>query len=367
MKTLIAVSVAALLPLPSQAARHMAPRPLAPRLQPRVVAGAPVPVSGRHPAHRAPGAAVVQSLRITILSTMLAGDPGRGIGEWGFAALVEADGRRLLIDTGARPGTVLQNARELGLDLSDVEALVLTHNHGDHVGGLMTLRRELQARNPRALAIAHVAPGIFTSRPGPNGREGNGLLPLRSAYEASGGSFVSHDRPTELLPGVWFTGPVPRVHPERNYGGVAAPSAAPAAPAVATGAATASAAAEDNIPEDASVVIRTAEGLVVITGCGHAGIVNIVTHAQAMVPGEQIHAVVGGLHLFAASDAQLAWTGAALKARGVDFLLGVHCTGLEATAQLRTHLGLPRSAVATGAVGATFTLGRGIDPRQLAR
>ena len=60
----------------------------------------------------------VQTLKITVLSTMLVGGPG--VGEWGFAALVEADGRRLLIDTGARPETVLSNAAELGLDLSDV-------------------------------------------------------------------------------------------------------------------------------------------------------------------------------------------------------------------------------------------------------
>src|SRR5512135_615100 len=78
--------------------------------------------------------AQVKQLKVTILSTMLADE---GIGEWGFAALLEADGHRLLVDTGARPDTVLTNLHDLGLDLSDVEQVVLTHNHGDHVGGLM--------------------------------------------------------------------------------------------------------------------------------------------------------------------------------------------------------------------------------------
>src|SRR5271154_7421395 len=71
----------------------------------------------------------VKTLKVTILSTMLADD---GIGEWGFAALVESDGHRVLVDTGARPQTVLLNARELGVDLAGVNEVVLTHNHADH-------------------------------------------------------------------------------------------------------------------------------------------------------------------------------------------------------------------------------------------
>src|SRR5215471_9038139 len=83
----------------------------------------------------------VRSLRVLVLATMLAGNPGQGgIGELVYAALVEADGHRILFDTGARPDTVLRNARELGVNLSDVQEVVLTHNHGDHVGGLLTLR-----------------------------------------------------------------------------------------------------------------------------------------------------------------------------------------------------------------------------------
>ena len=100
-------------------------------------------------------AAPVKQLKVTVLSTMLAGDPGRGVGEWGFAALLEADGHRLLIDTGARADTVLHNAAELGLDLSTVSDVVLTHNHDDHTGGLITLRRELAKQNPPALSRAN--------------------------------------------------------------------------------------------------------------------------------------------------------------------------------------------------------------------
>ena len=93
----------------------------------------------------------LRSARITILSTMLADT--RGIGEWGFAALVEADGHRLLFDTGARPETVLRNAVELGVDLAGVAEVILSHHHGDHTGGLLVLRRELGQKNPRRSGV----------------------------------------------------------------------------------------------------------------------------------------------------------------------------------------------------------------------
>src|SRR5215470_19992470 len=105
----------------------------------------------------------VRSLKIVILSTMLA-DRG-GVGEWGFAAYVEADGKPLLFDTGARPRTVLENARELGIDLSRADVVVLSHNHADHTGGLLTLRAELAKDTTTALGTAHVARGIFWPRP----------------------------------------------------------------------------------------------------------------------------------------------------------------------------------------------------------
>ena len=92
--------------------------------------------------------------------------------------------------------------------------MILSHNHGDHTGGLTTLRRELQKQNPKALSRAHVGEGIFSLRTTPDGREFNGLTPFKAEYEALGGRFIVHAKPEELAPGVWFTGPVPRKHPE---------------------------------------------------------------------------------------------------------------------------------------------------------
>ena len=137
----------------------------------------------------------VKSVEVVILSTMLT--DRAGVGEWGFSALVETDGRRILFDTGARPETVLQNARELKIDLSGVIDVILSHHHGDHVGGLVTLRRELAKGNPDALKRAYVGAGIFLSRPGPDGRETNeALRSRRSSRRWAGRSWSSSGRPS---------------------------------------------------------------------------------------------------------------------------------------------------------------------------
>lgn len=292
----------------------------------------------------------VETLRIVLLSTMLA---DRGIGEWGFAALVEADGRRLLFDTGGRPETVLDNAREMGIDLSGVTDVVLSHNHSDHTTGLLPLRRALAAKNPAALSRVHVGRGIFWSRPSAEG-EDNYVLKVRTDLEATGARFVEHDGPAELLPGVWLTGPVPRTHPERNWstrGRVATPEGL----------------VEDTIPEDQSLVFDTARGLVLLAGCGHAGVVNTVEYARKTVRAAPLHAAIGGFHLFPLDDQRLDWTADRLRDAGLENFVGAHCTGIEPVYRLRARLGLPRDRAVVGAVGASFELGKGIDPLSIAR
>lgn len=294
------------------------------------------------------------TVKVTILSTMLADTAG--IGEWGFAALVEVDGYRLLFDTGAREETVLRNAEELKLDLARINDVVLSHNHADHTGGLLTLRRNLGQSDPAALSRAHVAPGIFLPRR--NEARGdaqvNPMLAVREAYEATGAKILEHPKAEQLAPGVWVTGPITRRHAERNW-------------PKGTRIVTADGSVEDTLPEDQSVVVHAGDELVVVTGCGHAGIGNILAQAREMVPGVPVRAVVGGLHLLDADEKTLAWTAEQLRQAGVRHLLGAHCTGLETVYRLRALLELDRRSVVVGSVGSSYSSASGIDPLWLAR
>jgi 7,8-dihydropterin-6-yl-methyl-4-(beta-D-ribofuranosyl)aminobenzene 5'-phosphate synthase len=295
----------------------------------------------------------VSALKITVLVTNLAGDMHEGDGEWGYSALVEVDGHKILYDTGASADMVMKNAAALHIELSDVEEVILSHNHWDHVGGLMTLRRELARVNPRAMSRVHVGAGIFEPRLDASGVDNNGLKTIRAEYLATGGQFIVHEQPTQLYPGVWLTGPVPRPNAEKNW----IPGLTIAGPQGPI---------EDNVPEDSALLFETAEGTVILTGCGHAGIVNIAEYAKQITGGSPLLAVVGGLHLFAASDQTIHWTGEKLKSYGMRYLLAGHCTGIEATYLLRDSAGLSRKTAVVSAVGSSFMLGHGIDPRKLA-
>jgi len=306
-------------------------------------------------ADRTPAAvARVHTLKITILSTMLA--DGMELGEWGFSALVEVDGHRILFDTGAHADIVYKNTQSLGIDLKMIPEVILSHSHSDHVGGLMTLRQSVLTQNaPGALGQVHVGEGIFYPRfsEGMRGETNSSLL-LKPEYEKSGGVFVVHAQPAQLYPGVWLTGPVPRKYPEHNWSGrgkVTTPAGI----------------VEDNIPEDMALIFDTDQGLVVLTGCGHAGVVNIIEYAQVIVRPARVHALIGGIHLFDAKAETLAWTAGKLQGFGVDNLIGAHCTGIETVYRLRHDLGLDRAHAVVGAVGATFELGKGIDPVYIAR
>jgi 7,8-dihydropterin-6-yl-methyl-4-(beta-D-ribofuranosyl)aminobenzene 5'-phosphate synthase len=310
--------------------------------------GGSVFAQSQPPGSSAKAPAELQSLKVTILSTMLADE---GIGEWGFAALVEAGGKKILFDTGARPNTVLENARELKVDLSDVQDVILSHFHADHTTGLMTLRREFAKGNPAAFSRVHVGKGIFLER---RGRDTNPMIAMKKDYEATGGKFIEHDKPEEILPGVWLTGPIPRIYPEKNYGkGVEV--------------ATSGGWVEDNLPEDQSLVFNTSRGLVLLAGCGHAGIINTLEYARKFIRPAPVDAAIGGFHLYNATDEQLDWTADKLKEFQTAQILGAHCTGIESVYRLRQRIGLNRHTCVVGTVGAIFDLKDGIHTGPIAQ
>lgn len=291
---------------------------------------------------------------VTILTTnaadVVGGATGPTQGEWSFSAWVEVGDRAFLFDTGWSPRNVLENAEALGIDLSRAEDLILSHNHGDHTGGVLTLRTEMAKRDPKALSRIHVAPGIFASRPTPDGGERNPLVAMREKIEATGAEFLVHDGPTEIAPGVWVTGPVARHHEEKNY-----PSGPNMVIAQEDGQL-----APDTIPESQSLVVLAKGGPILISGCGHAGLINTLEQTRTDISDDPVQSAIGGFHLFGADDETLAWTSEQVAALELGSLLGSHCTGFEALYRIRELAGMTRESARVGAIGTKFVAGSGI-------
>jgi len=273
------------------------------------------------------------SVRITVLVDNRAGE---GLtAEHGFALWVEAGGRRLLFDTGAGKA-LAPNAAALGLDPARTQALVLSHGHWDHTGGIAWLRRQA----PLLEVFAH--PGVV--QPRYSIRDGSAraiqmpgeAMAALDALEPARVHWVQ--APLELAPGVGLTGPIPRETDFEDPGGPFYLDPEGRRP--------------DPIEDDLALWIRTGKGLVVCVGCAHAGLVNTLRQVGRLHPGEGVRAVMGGLHLGAASPRRLDRTVAALAEMGLERVVPCHCTGDDAVARLQEALG---DRVTPGAAGMSFT------------
>lgn len=293
-----------------------------------------------------------EKINITLLATNLSDQlgPMTTRGEFSFAAWVEVGDRAFLFDTGWSPSNVLSNAEILGIDLSRAEDLIVSHHHYDHVGGIETLRSELTKKNPNALSRVHVARGMFAPRPEPDGREDNLMIGIRQRMEATGVEFIIYEEPKEIAPGVWLTGPIPRVHDERNF---------PVGPGWMIE--QAGKVVPDIVPESQVMIIQSKSGPIVITGCGHAGLINSLEYA-GNISGVPPRAAIGGFHLYAASDEVMSWTARNIQTLGLDYLLGAHCTGVERTFVLRQLAGMDQEHSRAGSVGTQFNGEKGIIP-----
>lgn len=192
--------------------------------------------------------------------------------------------------------------------------------------------------------------GIFSKRV----NSYNTILTIRDELEADDVEFIIYSNQQELFPGVWITGPINRIHDERNWSGNGEIE-------------TDSGIVEDNIPEDQSLVIDTTEGLVLISGCGHAGIINTLEHVSANANSKKVFTIIGGFHLLSATQEQLEWTASKMKDFGVSKIIGAHCTGIDALYSLRDLLELNRGDAVVGSVGDSFDLKTGIKAGVIAR
>ena len=283
----------------------------------------------------------IKDFKITILSTMLS---DFHTGEWGFSAMIEVDGERILFDAGSRENTVVQNAKELNINLDNIDNIFLSHNHKDHTGGLITLKKEY----PNSFKKAHVGEGIFYSRPNAEGDD-NYILSNKNTLENLGIKFISHKNPTQPIPGLWTTGQVPRKYDEKNWSGVSKMIDSKGN------------IVEDIIPEDQSLFFDTENGIVLISGCGHAGLANTLDYVQKIIPGRPIYKIIGGFHLLKLNNDKLEWTAKKMREAGVNYFVGAHCTGLNSTYSIRNFLGLTSESALVGSVGTVITA-KGIFP-----
>ena len=283
----------------------------------------------------------IKDFKITILSTMLS---DRHLGEWGFSALIEADGQRILFDTGSRENTVLQNAKELNVDLGTIDNVFLSHNHKDHTGGLLEIKKTF----PTSLYSVHVGEGIFYPRVNSSGQE-HYILSNKNSLERLGVRFLTHNKAIEIMPGLWTTGQIPRKYDEKNWSQLGKLIDENDNKI------------EDTIPEDQSLFFDTDKGVVVVSGCGHAGVINTLDHIMKLFPNRPIYKIIGGFHLFKLNEEKLKWTANKMKEAGVEFFVGAHCTGINATYSIRNYMDLSSKKVLIGSVG-TYITKEGIFP-----
>lgn len=283
----------------------------------------------------------INDFKITILSTMLS---DFYVGEWGFSALIEADGKKILFDTGSRPNTVIINAKELNVDLTNIDDVFLSHNHKDHTGGLMNLKKNY----PNSFSTAHIGEGIFYSRPNSTGNE-HYILKNKTNLEKLEINFKSYLTPTQLLPGLWTTGQIPRRYDEKNWSSLGKIIDNHGNEL------------EDTIPEDQSLFFDTDNGIVLISGCGHAGLANTLDYIKKIIPDRPIYKIIGGFHLLNLDDKKLEWTAKKMEESGVKYFVGAHCTGVNSTYSIRDYMKLSKNNALVGSVG-TYITKDGIYP-----
>lgn len=252
--------------------------------------------------------------------------------EHGFSALVSvrtgSTNTSVLFDTGLSPDAMVTNADRLGIDMSEVNAVVLSHGHFDHAGGLAGLAGR---RGTTSIPMV-VHPRVWTRRrfalPGRSPEEWPTLS--KRALTSEGFDVIERRQPSLLLNGsVLITGEVDRTTDfERGM------------PPAHQCWSSSTWEPDPLVLDDQALVVHVrGKGLLVVTGCGHAGAVNIVRHAQRLTAVPRLHALLGGLHLSGGYFApSIAPTVEALTAMAPDLLVPGHCTGWQAQHTLAAAL-----------------------------
>jgi 7,8-dihydropterin-6-yl-methyl-4-(beta-D-ribofuranosyl)aminobenzene 5'-phosphate synthase len=282
---------------------------------------------------------MIENAHVTIVVNNVVEEPGC-LGEHGLALYVRlvvgGIEKRILLDTGQTELVLQHNMRKLGFSAADLAAVVISHGHYDHTGGLLALLRSA-ARTLPVLVHPEAWGERLTGAREPR-RIGAAFAP--GDVERAGGTLVDAGRPVFLDDGVVVTGEVVRNEPVESK--------------TSFRRLVDHQVVEDWIADDLSLVLDFgARGLLLLTGCCHAGLINTTEYARRVTKNPKIRGIIGGLHLIGASDERLRRTVEYLRHLQPDLLIPLHCSGAHESCALRQALG---EVVKLAGVGRTIVL-----------
>jgi 7,8-dihydropterin-6-yl-methyl-4-(beta-D-ribofuranosyl)aminobenzene 5'-phosphate synthase len=267
------------------------------------------------------------------------------IAQHGFCAALtlEVNGarRRILLDSGLDPMAASHNAEVLGFELSHCESLISSHGHIDHAGGLFNIRKKMSQKRKIPLLLHGDA---FRNRfvKFPDGRMVHLPAPDRSLLTASGYEITEKNSTSMLVDDtVLITGEIPRTNDfEKGF---------PNHYSEVDGRVE----ADPLIKDDQAIVLNVKDrGLVVVTGCGHAGIINTLNYAKELTGEDTIYAVLGGIHLSGGLfEPIISKTIDEIEKLSPAFVVPCHCSGLKAVSEIARRL--PRSFI-QNSVGTSY-------------
>ncbi|MFC2051307.1 MBL fold metallo-hydrolase [Chloroflexota bacterium] len=245
------------------------------------------------------------------------------LAEWGLSILVETDSVSVLLDTG-QSISASYNADILGVDLSKIDKIVLSHGHYDHTGGLRQVLRKMR-KEVEIIAHPDIWAAKYSCRQGQEDRY-IGIPFQRQELENLGARFNLTTKPVKIAENIMTTGEVPMVTDfEQINSNLFVKENTDFKP--------------DKLLDDQAITVNTELGLVVILGCAHRGIINTLYHAQQLTGVKQICLVLGGCHLVGTTEERIWQTIDALEKLGVSRIGVSHCAGLPAAVIMAHEFG----------------------------
>jgi len=267
----------------------------------------------------------LDSLKITVLTEDSVLYESHYLGQHGVSFLLEgakgSDVMRILVDVGQNSQALLNNMKLMNISPSIIDAVVLTHCHYDHTQGIARMLKEIGRRDIQVIAHRDIFRLNFVTEPY---LRHVGIMPgdSREEIEKAGGSLLLTKGSVKLMSGITTTGEVKRQTDFEQVG-------------IALKTLEGGEVVDDQMLDDISVVANiNGKGLVIVTGCSHAGIVNIAKHAMELTGCEKIEGIIGGLHLIDAPDVRIKRTVEGLSKLNPEWICAGHCTGFKAQVEL---------------------------------